>query len=119
MRRILSFLLILEGLSTALRSATRLSVIVVYPATTIAFFAARLAVAIQQFAAGWMASRRHPFGPRLAQWALGESAVLTTFEIGFGFASTNMFPAYRWWAVGLYWIYAIVGIVIFRRERRR
>ena len=39
--------------------------------------------------------------------------------VAFAFAPSSLFPAYRWWAVGLYWIYAVVGIVVFRPERRR
>ncbi len=113
-RRVFALLLVLEGLSSALRFATRLPVLMFYPPLTIAFVVARLAVAVQQFSAGWMVMSGRPPGPTIARWALAESAVLVTFELGLGFAPTNLFPAYRWWAVGLYWAYALTGILVFR-----
>lgn len=116
---VFSVLLLLEGLSTALRTTTRLTVLLVYPPLTIAFIAARFLVAVQQFSAGWMVMSGRPPGPPIARWALLESAVLLTLELGFRFAPTNLFPAYRWWAVGGYWAYALVGIFVFRPDRRR
>jgi hypothetical protein len=118
MRTVFALLLILEGLSSALRFATRLPVLMVYPPLTIAFVAARFIVAIQQFSAGWMVIGARPPGPSVARWALAQSAVLVTFELGLGFAPTNLFPAYRWWAVGLYWAYALAGIFVFRPQHR-
>ena len=118
MRTVFALLLVLEGLSTALRTTTRLPVLMVYPPLTIAFVAARFLVAVQQFSAGWLVMGGRPPGPLLARWALAESAILVTFELGCGFAPTNLFPAYRWWAVGLYWAYALAGIFVFRHERR-
>ena len=118
MQRVFAFLLVLEGLSSALRFLTRLSAYAVYPPLTLVFIAARLLVAVQQFAAGWMVMGGRPPGPSFARWVFVQSAVLHTFSLGFGFAPTSIFPAYRWWAVGAYWIYALTGFVIFRRERR-
>ena len=89
-----------------------------YPPLTIAFIAARFLVAIQQFSAGWMVMSGRPPGPLVARWALAESAILVTFELGFAFAPTNLFPAYRWWAVGGYWAYALIGLFVFRPDRR-
>jgi hypothetical protein len=117
-RYLFALLLILEGLSSALRFASRLSVLMVYPPLTVAFVAARFIVAIQQFGAGWMVIGGRPPGPPMARWALAASAVLVTLELGLGFAPTNLFPAYRWWAVGLYWAYALTGIFVFRQGRR-
>ena len=110
--------LILEGLSSALRFATRPSVLTIYPPLTIAFIGARLVVAVQQFAAGWMVIGGRLPGPALARWTFAESAVLITFEIGLRFAPSSLFPAFRWWAVGLYWLYAAAGILVFRSNRR-
>jgi hypothetical protein len=118
MRTVFAFVLLLEGLSSALRFVTRLSVLIVYPPVTLAFATARVIVAIQQFSAGWMVTGRRPAGAVFARWALAQSAVLVTLEIGFGFAPTSLFPAYRWWAVGAYCLYALAGIVTFRSERR-
>ena len=116
--RLFAGLLLLEGLSTALRTTTRLPVLMVYPPLTIAFMATRFLVAVQQFSAGWIVMGGRPPGPLIARWALLESAVLVTFELGFGFAPTNLFPAYRWWAVGWYWAYALTGLSVFRSQRR-
>jgi hypothetical protein len=118
MRTVFATALTLEGLSSALRFLTRLSVVGVYPPVTLAFIAARFLVAIQQFAAGWMVLGRRAPGPAFARWAFVQSAVLYTFSLGFGLGPTSLFPSYRWWAVGAYWIYALAGIVTFRRERR-
>jgi hypothetical protein len=112
-----AFILILEGLSSAVRFLTRVSVFGVYPPVTLAFIGARLLVAAQQFAAGWMVLGRRPFGPTFARWVLVQSALLHTLTLGFGLAPTSIFPAYRWWAVGAYWIYALLGVVIFRSKR--
>ena len=116
--RLFAGLLLLEGLSTALRTTTRLPVLMVYPPLTIAFMATRFLVAVQQFSAGWIVMGGRPPGPLIARWALLESAVLVTFELGFGFAPTNLFPSYRWWAVGWYWAYALTGLFFFRPDRR-
>jgi hypothetical protein len=113
--RVFAVLLILEGLSSALRATTRLSAVMVYPWVTVVFMALRLAVAVQQFSSGWMVMGRRRPGPALARWTYAASAVLVTLELGFRFAPTNLFPAYRWWAVGLYWAYALTGIWVFRR----
>jgi hypothetical protein len=59
-----------------------------------------------------------PAGAAFARTALFASAALTTFELGFGFAPGNLFPAYRWPAVGLYWVYAVAGALVFRAPRR-
>ena len=119
MRRLLpnafGLLLLLEGLSTGLRTATRLPTIVVYPWIAIAFVGVRLGVALQQFTAGWMVIGGRMPGPRLARWAYAQSAVLVTLEIGFRFAPTNIFPSYRWWFVAAYWAYAVAGILVFWR----
>ena len=113
-----ALVLLLEGLSSALRFLTRLSIVSVYPPFTFAFIAARFLVAIQQFAAGWMVLGRRPPGPAFARWVFVQSALLHTFSLGFGFGPTSLFPAHRWWVVGGYWIYALIGLVIFRSERR-
>jgi hypothetical protein len=118
MRSAFAFILTLEGLSSALRFLTRLSVVAVYPPVTLAFIAARFLVAMQQFAAGWMVLGRRPPGPAFARWVFVQSAVLYTFSLGFGFAPTSLFPSYRWWLVGAYWIYALAGVAIFRPPRR-
>ena len=117
-RRVFALLLILEGLSSALKFSSRLSILTIYPPLTIAFVGARVVVAVQQFAAGWMVIGGRLPGPALARWTFAESAVLITFELGFRFAPSSLFPAFRWWAVGLYWLYAAAGILVFRSKRR-
>jgi hypothetical protein len=61
---------------------------------------------------------RRPPGRSLARWVLVLSALLYTVGLGFGLAPSSIFPAYRWWAVGAYWIYALSGLVVFRTPRR-
>ena len=51
----------------------------------------------------------------LARVVLVASAVLTTFEIGLRWAPTSLFPSYRWPAVGLYWLYALVGVWVVKK----
>src|SRR5688572_7721403 len=119
LRGIFSVLLIVEGLSSVVRAVMRLQVIIVYPWMTVLFMAARLVVAIQQFTAGWLALGDRPLASVMARWAYLQSAALLTVELGFRFAPTNIFPAYRWWLVGGYWIYALIGIAVFRLAHRR
>jgi hypothetical protein len=119
LRGICAVLLIVEGLSSALRTAMRLQVIIVYPWVTVLFTAMRLVVAVQQFTAGWLALGNRPPSSVIARWAYLQSATLLTFELGFRFSPTNVFPAYRWWFVGAYWIYVLIGIAIFRPKYQR
>ena len=118
MVNVFAAILLLEGLASALRVTTRLSAFMVYPAATVVFMALRLVVAVQQFTAGWMTINGRPFARTLAPWVYLQSAILVTFELGFRFAPTNLFPTFRWWAVGLYWLYAAAGIYTFRRLNR-
>jgi hypothetical protein len=113
--KIFALLLVVEGLASALRATTRLSAFMVYPGAAVFFMALRLVVAVEQFTAGWMAMDGRPFARTFAPWVYLQSAVLVTFELGFRMAPTNLFPAYRWWAVALYWIYAVAGMYSFRR----
>jgi hypothetical protein len=115
-RTLFAVLLLFEGLGSGLRAVTRLPVLFIYPWDTVLFMVLRLVIALQQFAAGWLVRTRRPLGPALARWAYPQSAVLVTLELGFGLAPTNIFPAYRWWVVGLYWLYAAAGMAVFRRR---
>jgi hypothetical protein len=117
-RWLLGLLLVGEGLASALRFVTRLSVVTIYPSLIVGFWFARFLVAVQQFAAGSMVLSGRPLGRALAPWVYAQSAVLLTFELGFAFAPTNLFPAYRWWAVAIYWTYAAIGIAAFAVRRR-
>ena len=117
-RWLLGLILVAEGLASALRFVTRLSVITIYPGLTVGFWIGRLLVAVQQFTAGSMVMSGRPLGRDLAPWTYLQSALLLTFELGLGFASTNIFPTHRWWAVAGYWVYAAIGIAVFRAGRR-
>jgi hypothetical protein len=117
MRAAVGLLLVAEALSTALRTAGRLSILSVYPWMAISFVAARFAVALVQFAGGTMLLNGRPGGRAIGQWAFGTSAVLRVFELGFGFAPTSLFPSYRWPAVGLYCAYAAAAIGYLRHTR--
>jgi hypothetical protein len=111
--------LLLEGLATGVRFVTRVPILVVYPPLTIAFVVLRLGVALAQFTSGWMLLNGRPAGSSFGRWTYGVSAALVTFEIGLGFAPTSLFPAYRWPAVGLYWLYALAAIAALRWLGRR
>ena len=116
MRTVFALLLLVEGLSSGLRAAMRLPAIVVYPWLTLLVIGLRLAVAFQQFTAAWMLIGRRPPGAAMARWVYAESAALVTVELGFGLVPTSIFPAHRWWFVAFYWVYALVGIIVFRRQ---
>jgi hypothetical protein len=117
-RWLLGLLLVGEGLASALRFVTRLSVITIYPGITVGFWLARLVVAVQQFTAGSMVLSGRSVGRALAPWTYVQSAALLTLELGVGLASTNIFPAHRSWALAAYWTYALVGVAAFRVRRR-
>ena len=116
MRTLFAVLLLFEGIASGLRAVNRLPVLFIYPLDTAAFMVLRLVIALQQFAAGWMVRTRRPLGPVLARWVYPQSAVLLTLELGIGLAPTNIFPAYRWWFVAAYGVYAAAGLAVFRRR---
>jgi hypothetical protein len=109
--------LLVEGLSTGVRVTARLPVLPAYPWLTILLTVLRVAVALQQFTAGWMVLGDRPPGARLARWAYAESTMLLSLELGFRLAPSNIFPAYRWWFVGLYAMYSVIGLIAFRHPR--
>ena len=112
----LAGLLMLEALASGLRFTRVVPLFPAYPALTIVMLLLRAGVAVVQFSGGFTLAQRRPAGRMLARTALLASAVLTTFEIGFRWAPTSLFPAYRWPAVGIYWGYALTGIWLLKRE---
>jgi hypothetical protein len=116
LRGVVAVLLVLEALSSAIRMAGRLPVLVVYPWLTLAVMAIRMGVAVLQLTAGWMLLQDQRRGRALGFWSCLASAALFTFEIGLRFAPTNLFPTYRWPAVGLYWTYALAVAWYLRRD---
>jgi len=117
-RLALAVLLMLEGLSTGVRTVSTLqSLMVVYPWTVVALALLRATVAIGQFAAGWMLVDDTPFGAWLGRAVLLSSAALLTVELGLRAAPTSVFPSYRWPAVGAYWLYALAGTWFLRSRR--
>jgi hypothetical protein len=112
--RLASFFLLLESLSTAARTAGRLAVLSIYPWPTLAFIGARMCIAVLQFSSGWMIFTRSSIGWPLGRRTFLISACLVTLELGFGLVPTNLFPTYRWPAVGLYWVYALIGVWMLR-----
>ena len=119
MRTILALLLILEALSSGLRATGRLPMLVIYPWFTLALMTARLGVAVAQFSSGWMLLQHQPVGRVLGFWSYIASAALVTLEVGLRLTPSNLFPAYRWPAVGLYWLYALAGGWYLRSRLRQ
>jgi hypothetical protein len=115
---VIALLLIVEGLSSGLRTVQRLPVLIHYPGLTPGVVLLRAAVAVAQFTGGWTLLAGRPFGPTAATWVYVASAVLVTLEIGIGLAPTSLFPAYRWPAVALYWLYALSAAAWLRQRNR-
>jgi hypothetical protein len=116
-RIVIAVALVVEGLSTGVTTVGRLPGLVVYPALTIAIIALRGLVGIVQFVAGWLVLRRQAPGASVGRGVLAASACLVTLELGFGLAPTSLFHTYHWPVVGLYWIYAVIGIVVLGTAR--
>jgi xanthine/uracil permease len=119
LRNPVSACLLLEGLATGVRAATRIPVLIFYPPLTLGIVLVRVGVALAQFTSGWMLINERPAGPVFGQLTYAASALLVTVEIGLGLAPTSLFPAYRWPAVALYWLYAAAAIAALRWLGRR
>ena len=116
MRVALGLLLMLEGFASGVRLTRFAPLFAAYPPLTIGMLILRFGVGVLQFAGGWTLLGRRPVGPALARLSLLVSAVLTTIEIGFRLVPTSLFPTYRWPAVGLYWLYALAGAWLLKKQ---
>ena len=79
-------------------------------ATVLVLIGVRAAVGAVEVVAAWLLLRGSMSSRPLAIAALAASAVLVPLETGWRLVPTNLDPTYRWWLVGAYWAYALVGI---------
>ena len=118
-RYVLGPLLMIEALVTSVWIARHLSGLMARDAVTIAIVVARGLVGALALVSGmWLIDRR-PIGAATARVALVASAVLTTLELGWRLAPSNLDPAWRWPVVAGSWIYAAVWLIVLGRSTVR
>jgi hypothetical protein len=115
---LLGFLFLLEAALTGLWITRLLPSLGVYDATADVLIASRALVGAVELMTWWLIHGRRPTAVPLARVVLVASAVLTTLEIGWRIAPSNMDPAWRWPYVTAYWIYA-AGWLLFLWWRAR
>ncbi len=105
-RAVVSGLLMLEAVQSALWIAALLPSLGVRDRTTVALVCLRAAVSGTQMVGGVLLRLGRTAAPVLARSALLASAALMPFETGWRLVPTNLDPTYRWWLVAAYGIYA-------------
>lgn len=96
----------LEGAVSLMFLSALLPALAAYDAIALGLIAGRGLISMGELTAGWLLASKSPPGARLAQAALVASAVLAVFEVGLRLAPGNLDPAWRWWFVGGYCVYA-------------
>lgn len=119
MARVVAGLLLAEAVMNGMWVARLIPRLHLYGLLVGAFVVLRAAVAALQGTAGMMIVAGRPAAILFGQRALLLSAGLLTFELGARIAPTNLFPSWRWPAVGLYWTYALAAIWVLERAARR
>lgn len=109
MRRAIGLVMMAEGLETGVDTAVLLPGIGVYDGPALALLTLRALVGVALFSAGWILYGRREIPMRAAAATLVLSAALRTIELGARVTPTNLFPSYRWAAIGLYWGYALAA----------
>lgn len=117
--RVIAALLLVEAATSAMWIARAIPLLHIYGLLVVAFVIFRGAVAGLQGTAGAMILAGRPAAVLFGQRALLLSAGLLTFELGAAIRPTNVFPAWRWPIVGMYWLYALTAIWILERSGRR
>jgi hypothetical protein len=116
MRSFVPFVLLAEGIWTALWLAGLLPVMGVHSRAVIGVITARAIVGVGQIMAGrWLLARR-PGAARLGQVVVAASAVLLVVELGARMSPSNLDPTFRWPVAGLYWLYA--SVMVWSLNRR-
>ena len=116
-RAVLAPLLIVEALMTSVWIARHLPGLFARDAATIAIIAVRAIVGVLALMSGvWLIERR-PIAAATARVTLVASAILTTLELGWRLAPTNVDPAWRWPVVAGAWIYAGAALVVLSRAK--
>jgi hypothetical protein len=117
-RALISGLMILEAVQSALWIQHLLPSLAVRDRTTIALVCLRAVVSSLQIAGGVFLRTRRMTGPAIAQAALIGSALLIVLEVGLRLTPTDRDPTYRWWMVAAYWIYAVAALGWIRTRAR-
>src|SRR5438552_3312803 len=115
-RAIVSGLLILEAVESALWVARLLPSLGVRDRTTVALVCVRAAISSVELVSGVLLRLGRISAPVLARAALLASASLMPFEVGFRLVPTNLDPTYRWWIVAAYAVYAGRAIWYLRQQ---
>jgi hypothetical protein len=109
-RRLLSFLLIAEGVTTLAWLVQLMPSLGWRDRSSVAIVLARGVVGAMQLTSGWWLATGRQSAPAMARAALLVSAALITVELGARMSPTNLDPTFRWPIVGAYWIYAIAAV---------
>ena len=115
-RYVLGPLLMIEALVTSVWIARHLSGLMARDGVTIAVVAARALVGALALVSGMWLIERRPIAVATARLTLVASAVLTTLELGWRLAPSNLDPAWRWPVVAASWIYALAWLIVLRRS---
>ena len=119
LRVVLAPLLIAEALMTSVWIARHLPGLMARDAVTIVVIAARAVIGALGLMSGmWLIERRR-IGVGAARVTLIASALLTTLELGWRLAPSNLDPAWRWPAVTGAWIYALAWLIVLRKSSGR
>lgn len=116
---LLGFLLLFEAVLTGMWIARLLPTIGIYDVVALIVMANRAVVGAAELLAWWLIRTKRPLAIPLTRIVLVASAVLTTLEIGWRLAPSNIDPAWRWWYVGGYWVYASFWLVYLRPKSDR
>ena len=106
MRRVLSFLFLIESLFAALYLSQLISALPGHDASVIAVILARGGVGALQFTAGSLLSQRRLTGIVVARWAIVCAAFWVLLAVGFNLAPTSVYPWWRTQATAAYGLYA-------------
>jgi hypothetical protein len=110
--------LMVEGASTALWMASRLSMLAAYGGFTLALMLARGLMGALQLTTGSLLWRRAPAGEAIAPAIFLTSAALYALELGLRLRPSSVYPGARWILVVGYGIYAVTcaGLILRRRD---
>ena len=111
--------LMVEGASTALWMASRLSMLAAYGGLTLALMLARGLMGALQLTTGSLLWRRAPAGEKIAPAVFLTSAVLYALELGLRLRPSSVYPGARWILVGSYAAYAVTCAVLVRYPKPR
>jgi len=104
---------------TSVWIARHLSGLMARDAVTIAVVAARGLVGALALVSGMWLIERRPIAIVSARVTLVASAVLTTLELGWRLAPSNLDPAWRWPVGAGSWIYAALWLIVLGRSTVR